>query len=75
MTSEMAVAEDAGYFEAASRYVPHLLGMLRQVVAYQGPTAEDPAVLGAISALTHPEVLARTVAEFFAAESSIRVPD
>ncbi|MGP3936869.1 alpha/beta fold hydrolase [Nonomuraea sp. KM88] len=47
---EMAVAEDAGYFEAAGRYVPHLLNMLQQVVAYEGPTAEDPAVLGAISA-------------------------
>ncbi|MBF8185227.1 alpha/beta hydrolase [Nonomuraea sp. K274] len=47
---EMAVAEEAGYFEAAGRYVPHLLNMLQQVVAYEGPTAEDPAVLGAISA-------------------------
>ncbi|GII92451.1 alpha/beta fold hydrolase [Sinosporangium siamense] len=47
---EMAVAEDAGYFEATARYVPHLLNMLQQVVAYAGPTAEDPAVLGAISA-------------------------
>lgn len=47
---EIAVAEDAGYFEAAGRYVPHLLNLLRQGVAYEGPTAEDPAVLGAISA-------------------------
>ncbi|MDA0632660.1 alpha/beta hydrolase [Nonomuraea sp. MCN248] len=113
---EMAVAEDAGYFEAASRYVPHLLTMLRQVGAYRGPTAEGPAVLGAISApvlvvhgsatmpfyragarhvaghvprarvrelpgaghaspLTHPEALARTIAEFFAAESPIHLRD
>jgi pimeloyl-ACP methyl ester carboxylesterase len=47
---EIAVAEDAGYFEAAGRYVPHLLNLLQQVMAYEGPTAEDPAVLGAISA-------------------------
>jgi pimeloyl-ACP methyl ester carboxylesterase len=106
--AEMAVAEDAGYFEAARRYAPHLLNMLRQVAAYEGPTAEDPAVLGAISApvlvlygsdsmpfyragarhvaghvpnarvreipgaghaapLTHPETLAKALAEFFVA--------
>lgn len=47
---EIAAAGDAGYFEAAGRYVPHLLNLLQQVVAYEGPTAEDPAVLGAISA-------------------------
>lgn len=47
---EIAVAEDAGYFEAAGRYVPHLLDQLQQVMAYEGPTAGDPAVLGAISA-------------------------
>ena len=48
--NDIAVAEDAGYFEAAGRYVPHLLNLLQQVMAHQGPTAEDPAVLGAISA-------------------------
>jgi pimeloyl-ACP methyl ester carboxylesterase len=47
---EITVADDAGYFEAAGRYVPHLLNLLQQWMAHQGPTAEDPAVLGAISA-------------------------
>jgi pimeloyl-ACP methyl ester carboxylesterase len=47
---EIAVAEDAGYFEAAGRYVPNLLNLLPQQTAYEGPTADDPAVLGAISA-------------------------
>lgn len=104
---EIAVVEDAGYFEAASRNVPHLLTQLQQVMVYDGPTADDPAVLGAISApvlalhgsdtmafyrasaqhvadhvanawvreirgaghaapLTHPEVLAEVLTEFFA---------
>jgi pimeloyl-ACP methyl ester carboxylesterase len=47
---EIAVADEAGYFEAAGRYVPHLLNLLAQVTAHEGPTAEDPAVLGAIRA-------------------------
>ncbi|MEO3891516.1 alpha/beta hydrolase [Nonomuraea sp. B5E05] len=47
---EIAAAENAGYFEATSRYVMHLLNLLPQVMAYEGPTAEDPAVLNAISA-------------------------
>ena len=46
---EIAVAEDAGYFEAAGRYVPKLLNLLQQVMESEDPTA-DPAVLGAISA-------------------------
>jgi len=46
---EMAVAEDAGYFEAAGRYVPNLLNSFQQEMEYEGPTADDPAVLGAIS--------------------------
>ncbi|GAA4516321.1 alpha/beta fold hydrolase [Nonomuraea ferruginea] len=46
---ELAVAEEAGYFEAAGRYVPHLLSLLGQVEASGGPTVEDPAVLGAVS--------------------------
>ena len=45
---EIAVADDAGYFEAAGRYVPNLLNLLQQAMAYEGPTADDPAVLGAI---------------------------
>jgi pimeloyl-ACP methyl ester carboxylesterase len=47
---EIATAEDAGYFEAAARYVPNLLNLLQQWGEYVGPTPDDPAVLGAISA-------------------------
>lgn len=47
---EVTVADDAGYFEAAGRYVPHLLNLFQQWMENEGPTAEDPAVLGAISA-------------------------
>lgn len=47
---EIAVAEDAGYFEAAGRYVPNLLSTFQQMMEHQGPTADDPDVLGAISA-------------------------
>ena len=47
---EVAMAEDAGYFEAAAPYVPNLLNLLRQWGQHQGPTPDDPAVLGAISA-------------------------
>ncbi|MGI8938904.1 MAG: alpha/beta fold hydrolase, partial [Iamia sp.] len=43
---EIAVAEDAGYFEAAGRYVPNLLSFIQQ----NDPTEGDPAVLGAIAA-------------------------
>jgi pimeloyl-ACP methyl ester carboxylesterase len=42
---EIALAEDAGYFEAAGRYVPNLLSFIRQ----NDPTEGDAAVLGAIS--------------------------
>ena len=47
---EIAMAEDAGYFEAAGRYVPNLLSLLQQWGEYEGPTPDDPAVLAAISA-------------------------
>jgi pimeloyl-ACP methyl ester carboxylesterase len=47
---EVAMAEDAGYFEAAGPYVPNLLNLLQQWGEYEGPTPDDPAVLGAISA-------------------------
>ena len=47
--AEIAVAEDAGYFEAAGRYVPKLLNLLQQAMESDDPTA-DPAVLGAIRA-------------------------
>ena len=46
---EIAVAEDAGYVEAAGSYVPNLLNLLQQVMEHGDPAA-DPAVLGAISA-------------------------
>ena len=46
---EITVAEDAGYFEAAGRYAPNLLGLLQQLMEHGDPTG-DPAVLGAISA-------------------------
>ena len=47
---DIAVAEEAGYFEASGRYVSNLLDFLQQQRAYQGPLDDDPAVLGAISA-------------------------
>jgi pimeloyl-ACP methyl ester carboxylesterase len=46
---EIAVAEDAGYFEAAGRYVPKLLNLLQQAMEHADPAA-DPTVLAAISA-------------------------
>jgi pimeloyl-ACP methyl ester carboxylesterase len=46
---EIAVADDAGYFEAVGRYVPNLLNVFQQLREYEGPTADDPTVLGAIS--------------------------
>jgi pimeloyl-ACP methyl ester carboxylesterase len=45
----IARADDVGYFEAAGRYVPNLLDAFRQLREHEGPTADDPAVLGAIS--------------------------
>lgn len=48
---EIAVAEDAGYFEAAGRYVPNLLNLFTQMMAEdEAPAVDDPAVLGTISA-------------------------
>jgi pimeloyl-ACP methyl ester carboxylesterase len=46
--AEVALADDAGYFEAAGRYVPNLLEAFRRLAQHEGPTADDPAVLGAI---------------------------
>jgi len=43
---EIGLAEDAGYFEAAGRYVPNLLSFIQQ----NDPTEGDAAVLGSISA-------------------------
>jgi pimeloyl-ACP methyl ester carboxylesterase len=48
--NDIAVAEEAGYFEAVGRYVPHLLDVQQQAMVYQGPTPAEPAVLGAVSA-------------------------
>jgi len=45
---EIALLEDAGYLEAAGRYVPGLLSHLQQVME-QGDPIADPALLGAIS--------------------------
>ena len=48
---EIAVAADAGYIEAAARYVPNLLNLLQQGMEDGDAAAvEDPAVLGTISA-------------------------
>jgi pimeloyl-ACP methyl ester carboxylesterase len=46
---EIAMAEDAGYVDAAGRYVPNLLNLLQQAMKSEDPTA-DPAVLGTIQA-------------------------
>ena len=47
---EIAMAHDAGYFQATGRYVPTLLNQLTQTLQYEGPGPDDPEVLGAISA-------------------------
>lgn len=47
---EIAAADDAGYFEAAGRYVPSLLKLLQQAMTQAGPVPDDPAVLSAIRA-------------------------
>jgi len=47
---DIAVAEDAGYFEAAGRYAPTMLSFFQQMREYEGPMPDDPAVLGAIQA-------------------------
>lgn len=44
---ELAVAEYSGYFEAAGRYVPNLLGLFQQLMEAEDPTSD--AVLGVIS--------------------------
>jgi pimeloyl-ACP methyl ester carboxylesterase len=46
---ELAVAENAGYLEAAGRYVPNLLSTIQQQPEYRSPAPDDPAVLGAIA--------------------------
>lgn len=47
---EIAVAEDAGYTEAAARYVPNLLSLLQQAMENEAAAVEDPAALGRIAA-------------------------
>ncbi len=47
---ELAIADEAGYFQTAGRYVPTLLEQLPQTMQSPGPEPDDPAVLGAISA-------------------------
>jgi pimeloyl-ACP methyl ester carboxylesterase len=47
---EIAVAEEAGYFEAAGRYAPNLFNVFQQLMEYDGPDLDDPAVLATISA-------------------------
>ena len=44
-----AAAEKAGYFEEARHYVPNMLRVFQQLMEYQGPMHDDPAVLAAIS--------------------------
>lgn len=104
---DIAVAEDAGYFEASARYVQSMVGFFQQQMEYEGPPGDDLSVLHAVSAptlvlhgsdttpfgafsvsyiaeniptarvlaipgaghaapLTHPQVLAEAIAEFFA---------
>ena len=49
--AEVSVAEDAGYLEAAGRYVPHLLNLFQQMFAEnEPPVIDDPEALGTISA-------------------------
>jgi pimeloyl-ACP methyl ester carboxylesterase len=48
--AEIAIADEAGYFQATGRYIPTLLNQLPQTIKSEGPDPEDPAVLGAISA-------------------------
>ncbi|MQA63281.1 MAG: alpha/beta fold hydrolase [Actinophytocola sp.] len=47
---DIAVADDAGYFEASGRYVQAMGNFFRQQMVYEGPMPDDPAVLNAISA-------------------------
>jgi pimeloyl-ACP methyl ester carboxylesterase len=47
---EIAVAEGAGYLDAAGRYAPNLLKVFQQLMEYDGPDLDDPAVLATLSA-------------------------
>lgn len=43
------MARYVGYFQGLGRYVPNLLNVFQQLRDYEGPTVDDPSVLGAIS--------------------------
>lgn len=47
---EVAQVDAVGYFEEAGRYVPNLLAVFQQLAQWDGPTADDPAVLRTIAA-------------------------
>jgi hypothetical protein len=47
---DIAAAADSGYFDAAGRYAPNMVNFFQQLMEYEGPMPDDPAVLGAISA-------------------------
>lgn len=47
---DIAMAGDTGYFESTGRYAPNLLNFFQQLMEYEGPLPDDPAVLSAISA-------------------------
>lgn len=47
---DIAVADDAGYFEASGRYVQPMVNFFQQQMEYEGPMPDDPAVLSSISA-------------------------
>lgn len=46
--ADVAGAEEAGYFEATARYADHMVAFFQGFAAQEGPTPDDPAVLGAI---------------------------
>jgi pimeloyl-ACP methyl ester carboxylesterase len=46
---EIAVAEDTGYLDAAGRYAPNLVKVFQQLMEYDGPDLDDPAVLATLS--------------------------
>lgn len=50
--TDIAMADDAGYFEASGRYVQTMGNFFQQQMAYAGPKPDDPAVLSAISVPT-----------------------
>lgn len=47
---DIAVADDADYFEASGRYVQTMVNFFQQQMEYKGPMPDDPAVLSAIRA-------------------------